>query len=242
MAGTRTPAQGILAFPGRVALSLLALLALTGAPSAVLGQTAIGNAPIARANLTGSLGGARPAAINSGDTVYLNQTVRTDGQGLAKLVFLDNTNLSVGPSSNLVLDRFVYSGGTQSISLNLARGAFRFATGDAEKRAYQIRTPVATIGVRGTVLDILSENGRTVVKLVEGQATVCMRSNPNRCVSLTNPGDTVVITNTSIALQSTNWDFGQVCRRGVTGLCDRVDFASLSPRQAALFEDALCGR
>ena len=197
---------------------------------------------MARANLTGALGGARATPINAGDSVYLNQTVRTDAQGLAKLVFLDSTNLSIGPSSNVVLDRFVYSGGNQSISVNLARGAFRFATGNADKRAYEIRTPVATIGVRGTILDILSQNGRTVVKLVEGQATVCMRSNPNRCVNLNNPGDTVVITNTSIALQSTNWDFGQVCRRGVTGLCDRVDFAALTPQQTAQFEDALCGR
>jgi hypothetical protein len=35
------------------------------------------------------------------------------------------------------------------------RGLVRFVTGSLEKRSYTIRTPIASIGVRGTIFDLL---------------------------------------------------------------------------------------
>ena len=56
----------------------------------------------------------------------------------------------------MTLDQFVYAGefNGQKMTVNLAKGIFRFTTGALDKRAYQINTPTAAIGVRGTVLDI----------------------------------------------------------------------------------------
>ncbi len=74
----------------------------------------------------------------------------------------------------------------------MTTGAFRFVTGHSDKNAYKITTPLATIGVRGTTLDILSQRGRSVVVLQDGAARVCTTS--FQCIELTQPGDTAVIT------------------------------------------------
>jgi hypothetical protein len=58
--------------------------------------------------------------------------------------------LDVGPNSSVRLDRFIYnpnrSGG--EVLLNAAKGSFRFTTGNQNK-AYKIKTPYGTLGVRG---------------------------------------------------------------------------------------------
>jgi len=145
--------------------------------------------------------------------------------------------LAIGPSSRVVLNRFVYSGNAsaQALTVNLARGAFRFSTGALDKRAYRIETPVATIGVRGTVLDIRSEQGRTTVTLVDnGQARACTRSG-RQCAELLQPGDSVVIDSAGARRTSARFSFAQFCA-GNASLCGS------GATQLAQSVDALCGR
>ena len=60
------------------------------------------------------------------------------------------------------------------------KGAFRFITGASPKAAYEIKTPTATMGVRGTVFDVfVADDGETVVLLHEGGVDVC--SAPGSC-------------------------------------------------------------
>jgi hypothetical protein len=98
-------------------------------------------------------GGARPLSV--GGDVFARQMVRTGEASAAQLLFLDETSLSIGPSSEITLDRFVYdpNRGSGNVVLNATRGAFRFVSGSQQPSSYQIRTPVATIGVRGTIFD-----------------------------------------------------------------------------------------
>ena len=80
----------------------------------------------------------------------------------------------------------------RDVAIRLTTGAFRFVTGHSDKAAYKITTPLATIGVRGTTLDILSQRGQTIVVLQDGAARVCTHS--FQCLQLTQPGDTAIIT------------------------------------------------
>ena len=58
---------------------------------------------------------------------------------------------------------------TGSIVLNLVKGGFRFITGIAAKPVYSIRTPVASITVRGTVFDVYVEGDQAIwILLHEG--------------------------------------------------------------------------
>ena len=113
--------------------------------------------------------GIRDHPINVGDSVVRDETLRTGADSAARLVMADSTNLSLGPNSTLKLDRTVFDDAHsyRDISIKLTTGAFRFVTGHSEKSAYKIQTQVATIGVRGTVLDILSQRGKTTVVLRE---------------------------------------------------------------------------
>jgi hypothetical protein len=55
------------------------------------------------------------------------------------------------------LDKFVYdpNKATGTVVVNVTRGAYRFVTGVQDSRNYTIKTPYATLGVRGTVLEVV---------------------------------------------------------------------------------------
>src|SRR5262249_43928085 len=65
---------------------------------------------------------------------------------------VDRTNLTVGPTSEVVLDKFVYDpvGNKGKVVLQTTRGTFRFVTGTQDHSVYQINNPYGSLGVRGT--------------------------------------------------------------------------------------------
>lgn len=224
--------------PSKVALAAWALsfFGAAGLVDAAAQDARIGEASSVQNQVTRVRGqGGRP--VSAGDSVFRDETIATAAASSARLTFLDQTNLSIGPSSRIVLNRFVFSGdaSAQALSVNLARGAFRFSTGALDKRAYRIQTPVATIGVRGTILDINSQQGRTIVTLVDnGQALACTRSG-RQCAELLRPGDSVVIDSTGARRTNAGFSFAQYCA-GNPSLCGS------GGTQFAQSVDALCGR
>ena len=160
-------------------LAIALIIGAVGAVGAVEGaraQQSIGSTAVVQNQVSRELAGAS-APLAVGDSVYRNEVVKTGVDSTAKLVFLDSTNLAVGPTSRIVLDRFVYEGdpNAEKVAVGLAKGVFRFTTGNLDKKAYTITTPTAAIGVRGTVLDISVRSADTRVTLVEGLALVCPR-------------------------------------------------------------------
>ena len=133
----------------------------------------IGVASAVRNNVSGSLP-TGDVQINVGENVIRNEIVKTAAESWTKLVFSDSTNLSVGPNATVRLSNFVSSGPSSygKATIDIAKGAFRFATGHSEKRAYEINTGVATIGVRGTVFDGDSETGSTKLHVASGAVLV----------------------------------------------------------------------
>jgi hypothetical protein len=135
----------------------------------------IGTAASTRPSVEAVAGG-NTQTLSAGSEIYANQTVRTGNHGMADLVFLDKTNLSVGPTSEVRLDKFVYdpTGSSGSVVLQATRGAFRFVTGSQAKHAYEVSTPHGTLGVRGTIVELLvnkpGEECVAKLRLVEGEA------------------------------------------------------------------------
>lgn len=138
----------------------------------------IGSALAVRNRVTAELGNEN-RRLSRGAKVHQDEVLVTGAKSSAEIKLLDETKLAVGPSSKLVLDKFVYdaSAPPKSISITLAKGAFRFITGASDKAAYEIKTPTATMGVRGTVFDVfVADNGESVVLLHEGSVEVCAGS------------------------------------------------------------------
>jgi len=158
--------------------------------------------------------------IAKGDEVVRNEVVRTAADSDARFVLRDDTNLSLGPGSTLKLDRTVFDDPKAGdIAIKLTSGAFRFVTGNSNKEAYEIKTPIATLGLRGTTLDILVQKRRNTIVLRAGKATVCVIGT-KKCVDLLHEGDTANITangkSASIDVQSgSSWSFDSACNGGL---------------------------
>src|SRR3954465_14005507 len=182
---------------GILRLTLLSLAAGLAA-SPAWAQTRVGEAAVIRNEVVRVMGSGS-SQINVGDGVLRDETVRTGFDSAARLVMADSTNLSLGPSATIKLDRTVYNDehSYREIAIRLTAGAFRFVTGHSAKTAYRISTSLATIGVRGTTLDIqhiLSQRVRTTVGLQEGASRVCTLR--GQCIELTQPGETAIISST----------------------------------------------
>ena len=159
----------------RVVAFAVAVAVVASAPGAFADK--IGIAAAVKNDVTASLAGAaQPLA--TGNDVFSNQRIRTGTASTAQLLFLDETSVSVAPQSEIVLDRFVYNPnrGAGNVVLTTGRGAFRFVTGAQNPTNYTIKTPVATIGVRGTIVEIRNAiiNGQmvSIITLLEGSLEI----------------------------------------------------------------------
>ena len=133
-------------------------------------------------------GAAGNRALQVDGPVFTGDLVKTDPAGQAQLMFRDGTRLVVGPGSELTIDSFVFADQStaREFTINAVRGAFRFISGSSRKEAYSINTPTATIGVRGTALDLSVVDGATYLALFDGGVRFCDKSQPQqRCTDLT---------------------------------------------------------
>lgn len=100
----------------------------------------------------GKDGKARAPA--AGGEVFEGDTITTFPRAEAQLQMADGASLIVRESSKLTIAEYVADGGDDDRSLiELARGALRSITGwigQYNRANYKIRTPLVTIGVRGT--------------------------------------------------------------------------------------------
>jgi len=127
------------------ALPLVVLFAVV--PTAADAQSRIGSASSVTPEASGSVGGT----LSVGSGVHANETIKTGSSGQAGLRFNDQSNLSVGHSSQVRLDKFVYdpNKSTGSTVIEATRGTFRFSTGAQNNAEVKIKTPYGTLGVRG---------------------------------------------------------------------------------------------
>src|SRR5262249_12275659 len=90
-----------------------------------------------------------------GSQLFEQEVVKTGADSLAQLIFLDETSLSVGPKAQVKLDKSVHAPNRKlgNVVLSATKGAFRFIDGRQDPRTYTIKTPVATIGMRGSTID-----------------------------------------------------------------------------------------
>ena len=193
------------------ALLVMVLLAIPSAAS--WAETRIGVAASTKPNADGIVG-AGSQSLSAGSEVFANETVRTGNLGQADLVFVDQTNLTVGPTSEVLLDKFVYdpTGPKGKVVLQLARGSFRFVTGTQDHRAYSVNTPYGSLGVRGTVVEVVvsEKKGKprpdectTRVRLVEGRGATFTTSS-GKTARPTEPNQVVCISPTGAVSYSSS--------------------------------------
>ncbi|NVK19672.1 MAG: PD40 domain-containing protein [Methylocystaceae bacterium] len=95
------------------------------------------------------------ANLAEGDEIFMGDTLEVSDQGSVGVIFADDTTLSLGAGTEMVIDEMVFDPANEngSLVLSVADGVFSFVSGHISKtqdEAMVINTPVATIGIRGT--------------------------------------------------------------------------------------------
>ncbi|WFU04442.1 FecR domain-containing protein (plasmid) [Rhizobium sp. CB3171] len=156
-------------YPRDTVIAVLGVMLLAPLPSRAAEK--VGQAVLIKTEVTGQGG---PMEVD--DPVHRDEQIRTSLSGLGQFTFRDGTKLAVGAGSSVVIDKFVFddSGSVKKLTVNAAKGTFRWMSGNSNHSAYQIVTPAGTIGVRGTVFDFyVGSNGTTAVVLLSGAAQFC---------------------------------------------------------------------
>ena len=127
--------------------------------------------------LTGSAVAVRTNAEDDlalNDPIFKNDILETGAGGKLRVTFSDDTQLTLGPDAEVIIDEFVYAPEKKSgnAALRFAAGTARVIAGAIEDNggaaAFSIRTPVATIGIRGTDFFVELEGDHLQVALFSG--------------------------------------------------------------------------
>ena len=135
---------------GVVWMVVIATMTLTQAAWAeAIGQikTLAGNVAIVRDNVR------TPA--KAGDLLEQADTLMTGTDGRVGITFIDNSRFSLGPNSQMALEKFTFNPTTQEgeFLTKIDRGTLAVISGHIAHNApnaMQVKTPTTILGVRGT--------------------------------------------------------------------------------------------
>lgn len=127
---------------------------------------------------TGSAQGIGRLA-ETGDKVYLDDVLRTGPGTTAQILLRDQSLFMIGPSSEILFDRFVYDPAeaeASSLRATIRAGSFKFISGKiAAQRpgAMELRLPGVTAAIRGTSgAGRVGDDGASELALLSGQIDV----------------------------------------------------------------------
>jgi len=112
--------------------------------------------------VTGSAFIIRAGALvpaQAGQAVFQADSLRTGDGGRIGITLRDDTRLSLGPNSEVRLDRFAYAPAESQVGfvLRIVRGVVAYVSGRIAKLSpdsIRLETPAAIVGVRGTTLAV----------------------------------------------------------------------------------------
>lgn len=176
-----------------LAAAIVALVALS-APAAEA-ASAIGQLEAKQRVVNAQAAGdTRP--LDKGADVFAQETIETGRDSRARLRFRDDSTLTMSADASVALDDFVFDANTNTV-ITVSKGALRFVSDKfGSGRTVSIRTPAATIGIRGTDFWAGPIEGAFGVVLLEGVVEV---SNDGGSIILDEPGEGTLILGPDIA-------------------------------------------
>ena len=147
--------------------------------------------------------------LSNGSKIFFGDTVVSNNNSNAQILFLDQTILTLGEDTELTIDEFIYDPNSHDGSFvsNVKSGTVKFITGQISKKNpenLEVKFPSGTLGARGTEFVVLAENKNesTVVLLGPGPENSLgmipgnlILSDGISSVNITNPGFEAVIKN-----------------------------------------------
>ena len=105
--------------------------------------------------------GGNVLPATAGTRLHTGDTLGTGPDGSLGVILRDDSSLSLGPSSSLVLQDFLFSPseGKFSLLVRLSRGTMAYLSGligNLAPEKARFETPTATIGIRGTHFAVMA--------------------------------------------------------------------------------------
>lgn len=146
---------------GRILVAVLGTALSVLAASAAVAQD-VGRVKTVKGTVHIEREGRRePAQVGTG--VRQADTLVTGPDGAVGVTLADDTLLSTGPNSILVIERFVYDGAKPgALEAALTKGTLAVVSGRIAKQApdaMRVKTPSAILGVRGTEFVVRASDG-----------------------------------------------------------------------------------
>jgi hypothetical protein len=127
-------------------------------------------------------GGALPSVtVNVGDPVFTKDIVRTKSDSKAEITFMDNNILRIVQRSRIDISEYIVEEGRRNAVIRLPRGRVQAIVPEEmvrrisispEANRFEIHTPYAVTGVRGTDYFVIQERNLTGVFVREGMVYV----------------------------------------------------------------------
>lgn len=141
-------------------------------------QTAAGKALIAKGKVTAVLPEANNSAneqarkIKRRSLIYSDEVVSTGQKSKAQLRMTDGGMIALKENSELIISEYQYSdeNGRGSVAMELLKGGLRSVTGaiKAERGDYNLKTPVGSIGIRGTHYELEIVDNQLFIAVWDG--------------------------------------------------------------------------
>lgn len=147
-----------------------AALTSSGYVAAQNGAAAIGvAASVVKEVRLSNAASTKPRPVVLRQRIALADLIQTGKASQLQVLLLDRSTFSIGANATLRIDRFVYDPARgRNSGASVARGAFRFMSGQSNRaNNTTVSSPVATIGIRGTVLEGVVGEG--AVQIARGE-------------------------------------------------------------------------
>ena len=156
-------------------LKLLLCVTMSGYSLSSQAGIAAGTVVFASGNPIATSANGTERILSRGQFVMKNDSIFTR-EGVLQIRMTDGGFISLKPNSNLRIDEYVFKREDESTSrqiLSLLKGGLRTITGligKKYKENYRLKTPVATIGIRGTKFNLVLTTGGLSVYMGEDGA------------------------------------------------------------------------
>ena len=151
--------------------TFLALIILLFSNTQVFSKDMIGIVAVG----IGKISNQSKESLITGSKIYFGDSIFTEAASTAQILLMDQTTLTIGENSELVIDEFVYDPQTKigKIISSVKIGTVKIITGEISKTNpdnLEIKTPTGSIGARGTEFAVVTESDTksTVVLLGPG--------------------------------------------------------------------------
>jgi hypothetical protein len=137
---------------------LLTLLLSTAAPLTQAAAQSFAKVGAVNPDATGTPPGGSAQTLVVGADIVVRETVRTAAAGSSHILFPDQSSLSIGPNSELVIDEFFYDPNAKNGRMRVSafKGVMRYVGGQiSHKSEVTVTTPSANIGIRGGIFTLM---------------------------------------------------------------------------------------